>query len=132
MFTAAQLVAHAVGDYLLQTDHMAAEKRRSWVVACLHGLAYSLPFLLLSPSLAAWVAIAGTHAVIDRLGLARYVVWAKNQLAPARFRYPWARAGWSGYHQVRDEDAPHLTVWLLIVADNVLHVLCNAAALRWL
>jgi hypothetical protein len=129
LITADQLVAHAVGDYLLQSDWMAQEKTRRSLAAAVHALCYALPFLLLGPSPLALVVIVGTHFAIDRWRLARFVVWAKNQIAPRADRYPWAECDGTGYHRERPA---WLAVWLLIIADNVLHVLVNAAALRWL
>lgn len=129
MTTADQLVAHAVGDYLLQSDWMAARKTSRLWIALVHGVTYALPFLLLSPSPAALAVIVGTHAVIDRWRLARFVVFAKNWLAPRAWWHPWSECSGTGYH--RDRPA-FLAVWLLIIADNVLHVAVNAAALRWL
>lgn len=129
MITAAQLVAHAVGDYVIQSDWMANEKTKSSIVAAAHALSYALPFLLLTTSPAALAVLVATHFVIDRWRLARFVVWAKNQAAPARHRFPWSACSVTGYPDGRP---PWLTVWLLIIADNVLHVLCNAAALEWL
>lgn len=81
LFTADQLVAHAVGDYVLQSDWMATEKRRRWLAAVVHAVCYTLPFLFLTRNPTALAVIAGTHAVIDRFALARFVVWGKNFLA---------------------------------------------------
>lgn len=129
MFTVDALVAHAVGDYVLQSDWMANEKTKRSVAALAHVATYSLPFLFLGPTLAAFVAIIATHFVIDRWRLARYVVWAKNFLGPRGFNRPWRECVGTGY----DPDRPAwMTVWLLIIADNVMHALCNGAALRWL
>ncbi len=126
MITADQLVAHAVGDYILQSDWMASEKTKRSIAAAAHVFAYGLPFLLLSPSPLAMMVIAGSHFLIDRFRLARYVVWAKNWLGPNR---PWSECVATGYPAERPV---WLATWLLIIADNVLHVLINAAALRWL
>lgn len=129
MFTADQFVAHAVGDYLLQSDWMANEKTKRSVAALAHVATYGLPFLVFRPTLAAYLVIVGSHFVIDRWRLARYVVWAKNFLAPAGAAAPWSRSRATGY----DEDRPAwMAVWLLIIADNIMHVSINAAALRWL
>ena len=38
----------------------------------MHGLTYSLPFMLFRPSLAALAVIAGSHILIDRFRLARF------------------------------------------------------------
>lgn len=126
MITADQLLLHAIGDYILQSDWMAIEKTKRHAAAFVHALAYSLPFLILRPSLIAWLIIFGTHELIDRYRLARYIVWAKNWLGPNK---PWAECSTTGY----PADRPAwLTVWLLIIADNVLHVAINGAALKWL
>lgn len=129
MITAEQLVAHAVGDYILQSHWMATEKTKRSAAALAHAFCYTLPFLLLTTSPAAVGVILASHFVIDRWRLARFVVFAKNRLAPPAAWDSWANCKGTGYHS----DVPAwLSVWLLIIADNTLHVLCNAAAIRWL
>jgi len=156
--TADQLLAHAVGDYLLQSDWMATRKTAESRAALVHALTYSLPFLFLQPSLLAISFIVLTHFVIDRWRLARYLVWAKNWFAPrwvpalelevpqpfisGRFtavalesssflvrNMPWRLCSGNGYDPARPA---WLTTWLLIIADNILHVICNGLALRYL
>jgi hypothetical protein len=143
MITADQLVAHAVGDYLLQSDWMANEKTKQHGAAAVHAILYTCCFLPFSPSWAAWSVMLLTHFAIDRWRLARYVVWAKNWLAPRTILFerraggieiwrrtlPWPNCSTTGYPQDRPV---WLAVWLLIIADNILHVLINGAALRWL
>ena len=129
MITAEQLVAHAVGDYLIQSDWMANEKTKRSLAALVHALSYGLPFLFITRAPLALAVIVLTHFAIDRWRLARYVVFAKNFFAP-RSQWPvWADCSGTGYHKDRP---PWLAVWLLIVADNVLHVLINGAAVTWL
>lgn len=120
--TADQVLAHAVGDYVIQSDWMADNKTRRSVAAGVHAVTYTLPFLFLTQSPLALVFIAGTHFLIDRFRLARWVVWAKNW----DFRAPITTTGYP------ESKPPFLAVWLLIIADNVMHVICNGAALRWL
>ena len=86
------ILAHLVGDYLLQTHWMATQKTERWAPAILHGLTYTVPYVFVTQSPAALVVIAGTHIVIDRYRLARVVVWFKNQFAPRAFRNRCARA----------------------------------------
>jgi hypothetical protein len=129
VISADQLVAHAVGDYILQSDWMANEKTRKTLAALAHAMTYTLPFALITHSPAALASICASHFVIDRWRLARFLVWAKNLPAPAAYRYSWADCSSTGYHKDRP---PWLAVWLLIVADNVLHVLCNGLAMRFL
>jgi len=147
LFTADQLVAHAVGDYILQSDWMADNKTKQHFAAAVHAITYMLPFALITQNPAALAAICGTHFVIDRYRLARFVVWLKNgPVERVRFQperaddvpFPYsAMAFWrwrivpvtaTGYP---DSKPPFLAVWLLIIADNILHVICNALAIRW-
>lgn len=124
-----QLIAHAFGDYILQSDWMALGKRKNFWIAMVHALVYSLPFLFFRPSLLAWAVIVGTHAVIDHLALARYVCFAKNFIAPKSAWPVWAKTNATGYD---NEKPTWMSTWLFILADNALHLLFNYLALRWL
>jgi hypothetical protein len=132
VITADQLFLHALGDYVIQSHWMATEKTRRWWPALVHAVTYALPFLVLGASAAALLVIGGTHAVIDHYRLARHIVWWRNVLfkpAPLDVR------GHLATHRNEPFPAdcpPYLGVWLVIIADNVLHVAINAAALRWL
>lgn len=122
-----QLLLHLIGDYLTQTNWMATEKTKRTTVAVLHAAVYSMPFVLLDPSLVALTVIFATHAAIDRYRLARFVVFAKNWVTQPSLQ--WAECSTTGYHK----DTPAwLAVWLLIVADNAMHLTINYVALRWL
>jgi hypothetical protein len=165
MITADQLVAHAIGDYVLQSDWMANKKRSENVAALWHAFVYALCFLPFAfhpypqrTGAVAWLTIFGTHFLIDRFGLARYVVWAKNFLAPRWIRVDTTIEGFEYVHAIDQQGAeiastrylrnlpwswcvdtgypgnrpPFLAVWLLIIADNILHVVINALALRFL
>jgi hypothetical protein len=132
LITADQIVAHLVGDYILQSDWMATDKTRRSLAAVVHAATYALPFLLFRPSILALLFIASTHFFIDRWRLARYVVYAKNFLAPWGWRpsrAPWKEYMATGYHESRP---PWLATWLMIIADNTLHIILNGIALRWL
>jgi hypothetical protein len=50
MITADQLVCHAIGDYVLQSDWMANTKTKRSVACLAHVATYALPFLFLRPS----------------------------------------------------------------------------------
>lgn len=143
LISADQLLAHAIGDYVLQSDWMANEKTKRSIAAFAHVITYGLPFLFLRPSWKAYIVIVGTHFVIDRWRLARFVVWAKNWLAPIPSHTPltlqgydygrstmqWENCKVTGYPSERPA---WLAVWLLIIADNVMHVLINGLALKYL
>lgn len=129
MVTADQLVLHAFGDYVLQSDWMANEKTKASVAALVHAATYTLPFTILTRSPAALAVILVTHFIIDRWRLARYVCWVKNFAQPSLKNWPWSECSGTGYHKDRPV---WMSVWLMIITDNVMHVLCNAAAIRFL
>ena len=120
------VLAHLAGDYLLQSHWMATCKTQRWWPAIAHGITYTLPYLLVTQSVAALAVICGTHIVIDRYRLARHVVWLKNQAAPRSMRPAHTATGYA------EDVPPWLAVWLLIIADNTLHLIINAAAVVWL
>lgn len=129
MITADQIIIHAVGDYVLQSDWMANNKTKAHFPALCHAVVYSASFFLFRPSLIAWLVIFVTHFFIDRYRLARYVVWVKNFVAPHGSNPPFSECAATGYPP---QTPPWLAVWLLIFADNILHIVINGAALRWL
>ena len=103
------LVGHLVGDFLLQTDGMAKYKAQSWtwmlrhvglylavmvIVLGVYSLSYPVPLWVLGLSL---LFIGATHIVLDRRG----------------FTLAWMRL----IGITSDLD------WLIIVADQVFHLL---------
>lgn len=128
MFTADQIVAHLVGDYILQSHWMAQEKTKQSLAAGVHAISYTLPFAFLTWNPLALAFICGTHFLIDRFRLARWVVWFKNGYmfsdAPRTVFIHLPTP--TGY---RDDVPAWLAVWLLIIADNTIHLVCNGVAL---
>lgn len=119
--TADQILAHLIGDYILQSHWMATEKTKRSLAAAVHAACYSLPFLLLTRSPAAMAFIIGTHFIIDRWRLARFVVWFKNGCTG-----PVTATGYAA-------DVPAwLAVWLLIIVDNTMHIALNGLAIKFL
>lgn len=113
----AQILAHLVGDYIFQSHWMANEKTKRTAAALAHVVTYTIPFAFLTLDPLVLGIIASTHFVIDRWRLARFVVWLKNGA-----RGPVTATGYP------EDTPPWLAVWLLIIADNTLHLLCNAGA----
>jgi glucan phosphoethanolaminetransferase (alkaline phosphatase superfamily) len=122
-----QLLLHLVGDYVTQTDWMAKKKFESFPAALLHAGVYSLPFFLITSSVAAVAVIFATHTVIDHYRLAKYLIYAKNWTTDRSLR--WADCSATGYHK---DTPPWLAAVLLFVVDNTVHLAINYAALRWL
>jgi hypothetical protein len=110
---------HLIGDYWLQNDWMALNKKKKFWIALVHGAIYTLPFMLLTQSKEALVTIWLTHALIDGTNWVFYLNRIKN----------WNFSSIHGYRLDRPE---FIWVWLIIIQDNILHLVINYCALRWL
>jgi hypothetical protein len=102
-----------------------AETQRA-LPAAAHALAYTACFVPRTRSLRALAVIGGTHYLIDRYRLARFLIWAKEHLAP-REAWPEWPATPTGYAPGKPD---FLAVSLLIAADNAMHLAINEWALR--
>lgn len=134
------LLAHLVGDYILQNNSMAQRKTSSWGWAFVHGVWYTFAYLVLNMILIAngypgfhwWalVIIGGTHIVIDRLRLVKYLIWAVNNVpfvTPPEDRYSLAEARANGGYA--KGMPPYMSTWLMIVVDNTVHLVINVLAI---
>jgi hypothetical protein len=103
---------------------MANGKTRQSYIAAIHATVYSVPFLWIG-SWRAVLFIAVTHFLVDRFRLARFVVFAKNHIG---WPVPvWEDCKATGY----PSSVPvWLAVWLTIIADNTIHLICNDIALE--
>lgn len=139
-----QLLAHLLGDYVIQNHWMANTKTKSSLAAAIHALTYGLPFFLLVSNPLQWAVIVGTHFVIDRWRLASYWVdfwgtgkpgWLPTQIERRLFPLD-PPEGTERYGGVRTRmppaAPPWLAVWLLFIVDNTMHMCINFAALKWL
>lgn len=120
-----QLLLHLFGDYFTQNDWMATNKGTfsvlGWFTCILHCLLYSIAFGLYYHNLSIFLLVFGTHFLIDKFSLARYVTKLVN--------WNWER-DWGGDHYSHDlgfdENRPaYITIWIHIIRDNSLHVACN-------
>ena len=117
-----ELIAHGFGDYVLQSQSMADRKVSDIRWALLHAFVYGLPFLVLVPSLSAWLVIVLTHALIDRYSLAKK--WCDFYGTGTRAHGLWAR-----WNVSTDPVPPLLVTGLTIIVDNTFHLLINHLAL---
>lgn len=121
-------LAHFIGDYVLQSDWMAVNKTSRWWPAIAHAGTYGLPFLLLTQDPWALAIIIGTHLIIDRYRLARHVIWLRNFAGPHGSNPPWKSCTATGSAPERPQ---WLTVWLMIITDNTIHITINSLTLTW-
>jgi hypothetical protein len=114
-----QLILHFWGDYITQNHWMLVNKtKQTWkgLLACwLHCFLYTLPFCFITHSPVATGVISLSHFFIDHFRLARYIVKLRD---------------WNWYNKKLQPE--YLSVWLLIIADNTLHVTINYLSLKYL
>jgi len=111
-----QLLLHLLGDYFLQNDWMATNKRKwtleGWVACVIHCLLYAIPFgIYYNPTVC--LLVYSTHILVDKFCLAKYFTMLIN----------W---NWEDENFGFNEMIPaYLTTWLHIIMDNSLHIACN-------
>lgn len=147
------ILCHLTGDFWLQSDWMALNKAKKTLPCLIHVLVYTACFLALTLSWKALLFIGITHFIIDRFPvIVKRLIWLKNHLP--FFKYPSYRlCDTTGYF----DDSPvntlkvdnewgerilvaqygkprpfFITIWLYIISDNTLHLLCNYIALTYL
>lgn len=118
-----ELLAHLIGDYVLQSKWMALNKTKRSLPAAVHVCFYTLPFLYLTQDAIALVFIAGTHFVIDRFGLATYVCKLRNCLQPIPSKHD--------THTPEQPMPPYIDFWLTVIVDNTMHLVINAVVLAY-
>ena len=123
-----ELILHLFGDYISQTDKQATLKLTDMRYALFHAFIYSIPFyIFIDISFTAFLVIFLTHAIIDRYRLAKYVIFARNWLHDRNLK--WVDCSGTGYHKGKPA---WLSVWLLIIADNTMHLTINYLAIAYL
>jgi hypothetical protein len=101
----AAIIGHLVGDYLLQNDWMALnKKKRSWPCV-VHCLLWTLAVCAFAGWWAWWVPLVlfSTHFIQDRTNV---IMW-------------WMKLPWKD--QSKFVDGP-CAPWSIIVVDNVWHI----------
>jgi Protein of unknown function (DUF3307) len=118
-----ELILHGIGDYFLQTDKQAlSKKNKGWYgfwQCFIHCLTYSLPFYLIGNTLQVSMIFL-THFIIDRTNIVAWGLAYKNGIRTIEnfgfgLQRPFA-----------------ITIWLYIICDNLIHIICNYLILKYL
>lgn len=134
-----QLILHGIGDYFIQTDWQALnKKKKGWLGlwACLkHCITYSLPFFFIG-SWKAVMIIFITHFIIDRTNLVAYLLAMKNNVKKCRNEKELMPYCGDKVYDISNfgfglERPFAITIWLYIICDNLLHIICNYIALTY-
>ena len=96
------IFAHLIGDYLLQNDWMARNKKTSSFACSVHIITYMIPFLFIGLEVWQLLAIAGQHWIQDRTN---FVLWFMKVTGK------------------NDFIKPPMAPWSIIVIDNIFHIL---------
>jgi hypothetical protein len=96
------IFAHFIGDFLIQNDWMAQNKKKSDLHCTVHIITYMIPFLFCHLNWWQLFLIAAQHYAIDRT---KFVGWFMEIKGSKQFR-----------------DGP-LSPWSWVVVDNILHIL---------
>lgn len=131
-----QLLCHLFSDYWLQNDWMAVNKKKYFLIALVHAIVYTIPFLLLTKSLLALSVICITHAIIDHTD----IVYKLNQIKNWDFRQD-NYAFLDSQIELGEIMAPvkdgyfgrpfAVRVWLIIIQDNILHLIINYLSIKY-
>lgn len=96
------IYAHLLGDYILQNDWMALNKKKSSIHCLIHVLFYMVPFLLCGFMPWQLLLIAVQHYAVDR---SNFIMWFMK---------------WKGQETFATGPC---SPWSLIVMDNISHIL---------
>lgn len=118
-----QLILHGIGDYFFQTDYQALNKKKAGFngfIACFtHCFTYSIPFIFIGSWLAT-LAIFITHFLVDRTQIIAWCLAFRNGVKTIdNFGF--------------GKEKPFaVAFWLYVICDNLVHIICNYLALRYL
>jgi hypothetical protein len=118
-----QLGLHLIGDYIIQNDWMALNKKlitlRGELACQIHCISYALLFLVIG-SWKAVLVIYITHYILDRTNIVVKALAIRNGIKSTKnfgfgLRRPFA-----------------ISIWLYIITDNTIHLILNWLALKFL
>jgi hypothetical protein len=110
------LILHLFGDYILQNDKMAFEKKKKTTKGfwyCIwHCLLYTIPFLLITNYIGAFLIFL-SHFLIDRYNIIQYFIKIKNGTKNTNN---------FGYSESVNK---RLACVLFTLHDNIIHLIIN-------
>lgn len=104
------LLAHFIGDFLLQNDWMSNKKKTSGFVCVIHCLCYIFPFLFTDLNAGQLVLIFIQHYTQD---MSNFVVWFMKLKGSSEFINP------------------PLGPWSIIVIDNIFHIIWISIVIKY-
>lgn len=118
-----QLLLHLFGDFIVQNDWMALNKKNSGnkgALACMiHCFTYAVPFYFIASPSAVFV-IYLSHYILDRTHIVERFLAFRNGVDNIK------NFGFGA------ERPFAITVWLMIITDNIIHLIINYFAIKYL
>ena len=132
-----QLLCHCFADYWLQNNWMALNKKKHFWIALVHAFIYTIPFLLLTRSWLALSVICLTHAVIDHTDIVCRLNQIKNwdfekHKIQVEILSPFNLVRYSDFFDGYTDRPLFIRVWLIIIQDNILHLIINYLSIKYL
>jgi hypothetical protein len=105
------IVGHMIGDYVLQNDYLANNKKQSSSVCFVHALLWTLSVCVCTWCWNGWFALwlFATHFIIDRTN---FIAWWMDNVS-----------GQGGFKK-------HLGPWSVIAVDNTFHLITLIIAVK--
>lgn len=118
-----QLLLHLFGDFIVQNDWMALNKKKNGLIGFLtcsiHCISYSLPFFLITNWMGV-LLICISHFALDRTYVTEKFLKLRNGVKnTSNFGF-------------KKERPFEITFWLMVITDNVIHLICNYFIITYL
>lgn len=125
------IIGHLVGDYLMQNDWMANNKKKAWQPCAIHCLLWTIAVMFFAGwftrynSIFIFLVLFWTHYLQDRTNIIRW----------------WMTLPWKDQSQFMEcyyfepdtmRFVPGLGPWSIIVVDNVWHIVTLWAVWKWI
>lgn len=105
------VLAHLIGDFILQNDWMAKGKKENSLICLIHIITYLIPFVFTDIIWWGIVLIGVEHFIQDRTNI---IVWFMRIKGSDKFA------------------EPPMAPWSIIITDNIIHILFIALIVKCL
>lgn len=103
------VLAHFIGDFLLQNDWQALGKKKSSLICTIHVILYMLPFLLTNLSWTQLLLISIQHWLQDRT---TFIKWWCKTLGSFQNELKYESLSWG--HFVIDQIFHFIWIWIVV------------------
>lgn len=103
------IYAHLIGDYILQNDWMASNKKKNDFACFIHVITYMAPFLFTDLNLIQLIMIAVQHYIQDRTYLVSWFCRVTKKFQSDLNRF-----------------------WGHVIVDNIIHILWMSAVYNFM